>query len=91
MAAGAPIVASDLDAFRRVLLGGKAGELFTTGDPVDLARAARLLLDDPDRRAALSAAATSAVSVYDWTNVARDVLNVYQTVVLGTAAVGVAH
>ena len=91
MAAGAPIVASDLDAFRRVLLGGKAGELFTTGDPVDLARAARLLRDDPDRRAALSAAATSAVSVYDWTNVARDVLIVYQTVVLGTAAVGVAH
>jgi len=91
MAAGAPIVASDLDAFRRVLRGGKAGELFTTGDPVDLARAGRLLLDDPDRRAVLSAAATSAVSVYDWTNVARDVLNVYQTVVLGTAAVGVAH
>jgi len=43
------------------------------------------------RSADLSAAATSAVSVYDWTNVARDVLNVYQTVVLGTAAVGVAH
>jgi phosphatidyl-myo-inositol alpha-mannosyltransferase len=91
MAAGAPIVASDLDAFRRVLRGGKAGELFTTGDPVDLARAARLLLDDPDRRAVLSAAATSAVSAYDWTNVARDVLHVYETVVLGTAAVAVTH
>jgi phosphatidyl-myo-inositol alpha-mannosyltransferase len=91
MAAGAPIVASDLEAFRRVLRGGKAGELFTTGDPADLARAARLLLDDPDRRAVLSAAATSAVSVYDWTMVARDVLSVYETVVLGTAAVAVAQ
>ncbi len=91
MAAGAPIVASDLDAFRRVLRGGKAGELFTTGDPADLARAARLLLDDPGRRAVLSAAAVSAVSAYDWTNVARDVLHVYETVVLGTAAVAVAH
>ena len=38
MAAGAPIVASDLDAFRRVLRGGQAGELFATGDPADLAR-----------------------------------------------------
>ena len=91
MAAGAPIVASDLDAFRHVLQGGRAGELFTTGDPADLARAARLLLDDPERRAKLSAAATSAVSAYDWSMVARDVVSVYETVVLGTASVAVAR
>jgi phosphatidylinositol alpha-mannosyltransferase len=91
MAAGAPIVASDLDAFRRVLQGGRAGELFTTGDPAGLARAARLLLDDPERRAKLSAAATSAVSAYDWSMVARDVVSVYETVVLGTASVAVAR
>ncbi len=91
MAAGAPIVASDLDAFRRVLRGGRAGELFTPGDPADLARAAGLLLDDPGRRAALSAAAISAVRAYDWTVVARAVLHVYETVVLGTIAVAVAH
>jgi phosphatidylinositol alpha-mannosyltransferase len=91
MAAGAPIVASDLDAFRRVLQGGRAGELFATGDPADLARAARLLLDDPERRAKLSAAATSAVSAYDWSVVARDVVSVYETVVLGTASVAVAR
>jgi phosphatidylinositol alpha-mannosyltransferase len=91
MAAGAPIVASDLDAFRRVLQGGRAGELFATGDAADLVRAARLLLDDPERRARLSAAATSAVSAYDWSVVARDVVSVYETVVLGTASVAVAR
>ena len=91
MAAGAPIVASDLDAFRRVLQGGRAGGLFATGDPGDLARAARLVLDDPERRAKLSAAATSAVSAYDWSVVARDVVSVYETVVLGTASVAVAR
>jgi phosphatidyl-myo-inositol alpha-mannosyltransferase len=91
MAAGAPIVASDLDAFRRVLQGGKAGELFATGDPADLARAARLLLDDPERRAKLSAAATNAVSAYDWATVARDVVSVYETVMLGTVRVAVAQ
>ena len=32
MAAGTPVVASDLDAFRRVLDGGRAGALFPTGD-----------------------------------------------------------
>jgi phosphatidylinositol alpha-mannosyltransferase len=33
MAAGAPILASDLDPFRRVLDDGRAGTLFRTGDP----------------------------------------------------------
>ena len=90
MAAGAPIVASDLDAFRRVLRNGRAGELFANGDPADLARAAALLLDDPGRRQLLSAAAAAAVSSYDWSVVAKDVVNVYETVVLGANAVAVA-
>jgi phosphatidyl-myo-inositol alpha-mannosyltransferase len=84
-------VASDLDAFRRVLQGGRAGELFTTGDPAELGRAARRLLDSPERRARLSAAATTAVSAYDWSMVARDVVSVYETVVLGTATVALAR
>ena len=90
MAAGAPIVASDLEAFRRVLRGGRAGELFTNGDHTDLARAAGRLLDDPGRRAVLSAAAAAAVSGYDWSVVAKDVVNVYETIVLGANAVAVA-
>src|SRR5579859_6830245 len=51
MAAGAPIVASDIPAFRDVLRGGLAGELFATGDAADLARVASRLLDDPARQA----------------------------------------
>ena len=87
MAAGAPIVASDLDAFRRVLRGGRAGELFTSGDPADLAAAIGRLLDDPQRRASLSAAASAAVSDYDWGKIARDVVKVYQAVMpAGSAA-----
>jgi phosphatidylinositol alpha-mannosyltransferase len=80
MAAGAPIVASDLDAFRRVLRGGRAGELFENGNPADLAAAAARMLDDPVRRATLAAAALVAVRDYDWQVVARDVLRVYQAV-----------
>ena len=89
MAAGVPIVASDIDAFRQVLRNGEAGELFTTGDPADLARAAARLLDDPARRAALSNAALTAVAQYDWSVVARDVMSVYETVVLGREHAGV--
>jgi phosphatidylinositol alpha-mannosyltransferase len=87
MAAGVPIVASDIEAFRQVLQGGEAGELFATGDPADLARAAGRLLDDPARRASLSAAALAAVAQYDWSIVARDVLRVYETVILGRTGV----
>jgi phosphatidyl-myo-inositol alpha-mannosyltransferase len=89
MAAGAPIVASDLDAFRMVLRGGEAGELFATGDPDALAQAAAGLLDDPARRAELSAAARNAVRAFDWPAVAREVVQVYETVRLGGGSVGV--
>jgi phosphatidyl-myo-inositol alpha-mannosyltransferase len=81
MAAGAPIVASDLDAFQLVLRDGRAGELFPAGDPAALAAAASRLLDDPSLRARLSAAATDAVRAYDWPMVARDVVKVYEAVV----------
>jgi len=89
MAAGLPVVASDIDAFRQVLDGGQAGELFAVGDARDLARAAGRLLDDPARRAELSAAALAAVAQYDWSVVARDVLRVYETVMLGRTGVAV--
>jgi phosphatidylinositol alpha-mannosyltransferase len=91
MAAGVPIVASDIDAFHKVLRGGSAGELFATGDAEALAAAAAGLLDDPARRAELSVAALAAVASYDWEVVARDVVSVYETVVLGRATVGVAQ
>jgi phosphatidylinositol alpha-mannosyltransferase len=81
MSAGAPILASDIPAFRRVLGDGQAGALFATGDPESLAREAERLLDDPERRAKLSDEARFAVRRYDWSTVARDVLRVYETVI----------
>jgi phosphatidyl-myo-inositol alpha-mannosyltransferase len=89
MASGAPIVASDLEAFRQVLRGGEAGKLFPTGDPAALAAAAGSLLDDPARRAALSKAAALAVREFDWSVVARDVLRVYQAVAPAAGRVAV--
>jgi phosphatidylinositol alpha-mannosyltransferase len=87
MSAGAPILASDIEAFRRVLLEGKAGAFFPVGDAEGLAVAAGELLDDPARRKLLSAEARTAVRAYDWSTVARDVLRVYETVVVEQAGV----
>lgn len=80
MAAGAAVVASDLDAFRLVLADGADGELFRNGDAGDLARAVRGVLDDPGRRAALVAAGHARARDYDWSAIADRVLQVYDTV-----------
>ncbi|MGW5260252.1 glycosyltransferase family 4 protein [Microbispora sp. NPDC004025] len=87
MSAGAPILASDIPAFRRVLGDGQAGALFTTGDPAALALEAARLLDDPGRRAKLSDEARQAVWKYDWSTVAREVVRVYETVTHASAGV----
>ena len=89
MASGAAIAASDLDAFRQVLRGGEAGELFPMGDAAALADAAGRLLDDPARRATLAAAASAAVREFDWSVVARDVLRVYEAVAPAAGRVAV--
>jgi phosphatidylinositol alpha-mannosyltransferase len=87
MSAGAPILASDIPAFNRVLLGGRAGVLFPVGDAAALAAAASELLDDAPRRKQLSDEAKTAVRAYDWSTVARDVVRVYETVAGDTGVV----
>lgn len=82
MAAGAPVVASDLDSFRRVLDGGRAGVLSPTGDSRALAAELGALLQDPARRTALTAAGRARVAEFDWAHVSTQVLRVYETAVL---------
>jgi phosphatidylinositol alpha-mannosyltransferase len=80
MSAGTPVVASDLDAFRRVLDGGIAGVLARVGDAAALADALGRVLDDPGRRAVLAAQGRRVVASYDWPVVAATVVKVYETV-----------
>lgn len=81
MSAGTPVVASDLDAFRRVLDGGIAGVLAPVGDATALADALGRVLDDPGRRAVLAAQGRRVVASYDWPVVAATVVKVYETVI----------
>ena len=82
MAAGTPVVASDLEAFRRVLRNGAAGVLVPVRDPGALATALGELLLDPVRQERLAAAGRRAVRAYDWSTVTRQVVEVYETVAL---------
>ncbi|MEV5609779.1 glycosyltransferase family 4 protein [Streptomyces sp. NPDC052225] len=87
MSAGAPVLASDLDAFAQVLDQGGAGELFTNEDADALAAAAIRLLGDPERRAELRERGSKHVRRFDWSTVGADILSVYETVTQGAAAV----
>jgi phosphatidyl-myo-inositol alpha-mannosyltransferase len=84
MAAGTAVVASDIDAFRRVLDDGKAGMLAAVNDDVALADAIRTLLTDAGRRTELVDTATRRVATYDWSIVATRVLRVYETAIAAT-------
>ena len=82
MAAGTPVVASDLEAFRRVLQEGEAGVLVPVRDAGALAAALGALLQDPARREQLAAAGRRIVRTYDWSSVTRSIVEVYETVAL---------
>ena len=88
LSAGAPVVASDLGAFRRVLDDGAFGVLFPAGDPDALADSVAGLLGDPQRRADLVARGSRAVRRYDWSRVAGRIVDVYETVRIGADRVG---
>jgi phosphatidylinositol alpha-mannosyltransferase len=81
MAAGAPVLASDLDAFRRVLDDGRAGLLVPTGDAAALAGALGALLADDRRRAQLAATGRARAAQWDWPVVAGSVLRVYEAAI----------
>ncbi len=80
MASGTPVLASDLEAFRRVTDEGRAGASFRNEDHADLARAAIALLDSAEERARLSRAGLARAREFDWETVARRVLEVYEAV-----------
>ena len=80
MAAGTAVVASDLDAFRRVLLDGTAGRLVPVDDADALAAGLIQVLDNDVARERYVDAAAEAVRRYDWPVVARQIMRVYETV-----------
>ncbi|MCU0298155.1 MAG: glycosyltransferase family 4 protein [Candidatus Nanopelagicales bacterium] len=80
MAAGTPVVASNLEAFARVLDDGRAGQMFVSEDAQDLARTVNALLSDPLRRDELRRAGHDRARQFDWEVVAREIEGVYESV-----------
>jgi len=77
MAAGVPIVATDIPGYRAVARDGREALLVPPDDPTALARAVGRLLDDDGLAAALRAAGSLRAQEHDWNAVAVRMRDVY--------------
>lgn len=80
MASGTPVVASDLEAFSRVLDGNRAGHLFINGDSNSLAKVICETLNDRDELERLRSAGLERAQEFDWASVAKRIETVYESV-----------
>jgi len=81
MAAGLPIVASDLPPMRRILEETKAGVIFTPGDSASLATAVvGLLSDSATRRRLAQAGRRAAAEKYNWHEDEKRFLEIFESV-----------
>jgi phosphatidyl-myo-inositol alpha-mannosyltransferase len=81
MAAGVPVVASDLPGYRAVLQEGVAGRLVPRGDPVALSGALETLLGDEKERRRLAAAGLVAAADLSWRRVTDEIVKAYEEAV----------
>ena len=77
MAAGAPIVASDIPGYRDVVADGEQGLLVEPKNSGALADAVSRLLASPELRASMRRAGQGKARRYDWPRVASQVLDYY--------------
>jgi D-inositol-3-phosphate glycosyltransferase len=86
LACGAPVVASRAGGLRFTIDEGVAGLLVKPQSPAALAKALETVLSDDRLRASMAAAARPSVERYDWPNIARQVIHVYQRLATGHRA-----
>ena len=84
MAAGLPVVASDFEQVRDVVVATGAGVTVDTRHPAEIARALREILDDPATASRMGRnAATAAAERFNWAAAADVLRSVYGRVVDG--------
>jgi len=81
MAAGMPIVASNIDGFAGVLTHGVEGLLTRPEDAQALADALVELLEDPARSAAMAARGVERAQYFSWDRVSQQVLSYYERLI----------
>ncbi|TDD95455.1 glycosyltransferase family 4 protein [Actinomadura rubrisoli] len=81
MAAGVPVVASDLPAVRELMADGKHGRLVPADRPAELARAVRVLLEYPGEAAAMGRRARRRIEDgLTWAHSRAELASVYRMI-----------
>jgi len=80
MAAGLPVVCSDIGGYHDLVRDNREGLLVPARDPEALADAIGALLDNPARRAALAEVARASAARYAWPVVAGELAAIYEGV-----------
>jgi phosphatidylinositol alpha-mannosyltransferase len=80
MAAGKPVLASDVEGYRDVVQHGREGELVTRDDEAAWARAIVRLAREPVRAAAYGERGRITAQRHAWPVVTREILGLYRTV-----------
>jgi phosphatidylinositol alpha-mannosyltransferase len=78
LAAGVPVVASDIPGYRAALRGGEGGVLVPPGDVGALEHALCSLLQDADQRREMSLKGIKLAEFYSWERVVGQVLEAYE-------------
>jgi len=81
MAAGTPIVASDIAGYRSVLTHKREGLLVEPGNENAIAEAIIRLLEDPHKRTSMAANGRLTARQYDWKVVAPRILEYYSELI----------
>lgn len=78
MAAGLPVVASNIEGFAAVVTHGVEGLLVLPGDAGGLASALLELLDDPERRRRMAEQGRQRAREFSWQRVSQQILSYYE-------------
>jgi phosphatidylinositol alpha-mannosyltransferase len=79
MAAGLPIVASNIPGYREVARDGRESVLVTPSDPGALATGIAHLLDHPEERVRLGANGVARADAYAWEHIIDELEQVYES------------
>ncbi len=88
MAAGTPIVCSDIHGYKGVVRRGREALLVPPRQPRELAAAIDTLIDDPELRARMGAAGRERAEDFSWPRVTAKVEDYYGFVIRRLAASG---
>jgi phosphatidylinositol alpha-mannosyltransferase len=86
MAAGLPVVASDIPGYDEVVREGVEGLLVPPHDPKAVADAAARILDDPELAARMSAAGRERARAFDWSVIVGQLERLYLEATRGRGA-----